>query len=58
MLSTPKLDSFANRHKKQDDSIDMEAGGLLSNETIELEDFGPSEHIKQLLFSCKCTQFL
>lgn len=26
MLETPKLDSFANRHKTQGDSIDAEAG--------------------------------
>lgn len=55
MLGTPKLDSFANRHKKQGDSIDAEAGWhscAAAFETIKSEGFGLSELIELLLLSC------
>lgn len=59
MLGTPKLDSFANRHKKQGDSIDAEAGWRsCANETIKSEGFGLTELKELLLFSCKFTEFI
>lgn len=52
MLSAPKLDSFTNRHKTQDDRTDNEGGVvavLLSNETIKSEGFCP---VKKNSFCC------